>query len=77
MTDLQKKSGPFAVPVPPGFPIKQAHLTICAAASRLDLLKKSTDANWLQAVIRDRDVQATVRLAAQRRLRAITKTVRA
>jgi hypothetical protein len=73
VTELQRKHGPFAVPPPAYWPNGPHALYTCDASSRTALVKESTDAEWLQAVIRDRDVQASVRLAAERRLRRINK----
>ena len=44
---------------------------ICDAASRLNKIKGSTDRVWLEQVIKHRDTQTTVRLAAGRRLRKL------
>jgi len=64
LTEIQLKYGPFAEAVQhwPG----RDHVVTCDAESRLDLIKSATDLDWLQAVIRDRDVQASVRLAVGR-----------
>lgn len=72
MTALQKHHGPFAEIAPPGCPVRT--VVTCDAASRLSLIKSNTDPEWLRAVIRDRDVQSTVRLAAERRLRKLAKS---
>lgn len=71
LTALQQQHGPFAEPKPAHYPGTSDHMTTCDAESRLSLVKQSTDPDWLRAVIRDRDVQSTVRLAAERRLRKV------
>lgn len=75
LTDIQKKHGPFAKDVSwmkwPG----RDYVVTCDAKDRINQVKESCDADWLQAVIRDRDVQATVRLAAERRLRKVSRVL--
>jgi hypothetical protein len=74
MTPIQKQYGPFARAVDwPGM----THTTTCGAADRLFDVRRSQDLEWLQAVIKDRDVQTTVRLAAERRLRKLGGDARA
>jgi hypothetical protein len=69
LNEIQLKHGPFAKDVSwmrwPG----RDHVLTCGVDDRIKQVKESTDADWLKAVIRDRDVQATVRIAAERRLR--------
>lgn len=77
MTDFQKQHGPFAKACPASWGLKLDCLHTCDAASRIDLVKESADAEWLQAVIKDRDVQSSVRLAAERRLRWLHKNIKA
>lgn len=74
LTALQQKYGPFAVPVSPHWGIDRDHMLTCDSESRLSQVKQSTDPDWLRAVIRDRDVQSTVRLAAERRLRKLARS---
>ncbi len=71
LTDCQKKYGPFASPVPERFGLD--HVLTCGVEDRLREVKRSTDIDWLREVIRDRDVQTTVRLAAERRHRKLMK----
>lgn len=61
---------PWASKVYPG-------AVICDAASRLQCVKASTDADWLERVIRCRDTQKTVRAAARGRLRWVNKACQA
>lgn len=76
LTPIQLKHGPFAVDRPAHWPGGPRVLHINDAESRLVLVKKSCDADWLTAVIRDRDVQVTIRLAAERRLRWVNKAIK-
>jgi len=73
MNAIQLAHGPFAKDVSwmnwPG----KSYVITSDGRDRLRLVKESTDPEWLRAVIRDRDVQSTVRLAAERRLRRISK----
>lgn len=73
MNATQLKHGPFAQ-ASPGWIVP--FVVVGDAVDRIRLVKQSTDADWLKAVIRDRDCQATVRLAAERRLRWVTKAVK-
>lgn len=73
LTELQMKYGPFAIPVPPRFGLD--HVVTCGVEDRLREVKRSTDIEWLREVIRDRDMQTTVRLAAERRHRKLMKEV--
>jgi hypothetical protein len=43
------------------------HMTLCDAGDRLKLVKASTDKEWLGFVVRDPNVQKSVRIAAERR----------
>lgn len=67
---FQKAHGPFTQPRPtwwpPGGP---SVLTALCANDRIHLVKRSTDADWLELVIAAGDTQVTVRRAAERRLR--------
>ena len=67
MNPIQLKHGPFAIECPPHWGLP--YMVTCDAESRLDLVKESTSADWLKAVIKSRGTQKTVRLAAERRLR--------
>lgn len=71
MNETQIKHGPFAVDVRhlhwPG----TEFVVTSDGQERIRMVKESNDPEWLQAVIRDRDVQSTVRLAAERRLRKL------
>ena len=73
MTDFQKQHGPFAVKPMTDWPNGPKVLYTCDAESRIAQVKESTDFDWLRAVMLDRDVQSTVRLAAERRLRKLHK----
>lgn len=76
LTPIQQLHGPFAVDCPSWWPSGPKVLVTQAVADRLHLVQESTDADWLTAVIRDRDVQVKVRLAAKRRLRWVNKAVK-
>lgn len=70
MTDFQKKHGPFAK-ASPGWIVP---ITVtCEAGDRIRLVRESTDPEWLVAVIKDRNMQTTVRLAAERRFNKLRK----
>jgi hypothetical protein len=69
LTDLQKQHGPFARPsVVPGW----THVTVCSVAERMDLVKASTDVEWLSLVLTHAE-QKTVRKAAARRINALNR----
>lgn len=57
---------PFASTAIPG-------ALVCDVDSRLDLVRTSTDAEWLQAVIKHRSCQKAVTVAAKRRLKWVNK----
>lgn len=68
MNEIQKQYGPFARK--PAFSYcGRSYEIVCDAASRLDLVKTSTDAEWLQRVIKYPSSQKSVKQAAERRLR--------
>lgn len=69
MTEIQIKYGPFACACPPHWGM--THVTTCDVVSRLEMVKKSTDADWLEAVIKHHATQKTVVKAAERRLRRL------
>jgi hypothetical protein len=71
MTDLQKQYGPFAEPAPSGF--NMTHMTLGDAGDRIKLVRTSTDRPWLTAVIKDGDVQQTVKHAAVLQLSRLKK----
>lgn len=67
---IQHQHGPFARKSEyPAF--GRDYTVTCDGQDRIRMVKESTDPDWLRAVIRDRDVQSTVRLAAERRLRKL------
>lgn len=69
LTELQKQHGPFASAAPAGWPVPV--VITGDGGDRVRLVRESTDPEWLRAVIKDRDVQTSVRLAAERRLRKL------
>lgn len=69
MDAIQIKFGPWAHNCPPHWGM--THVKTCDAPSRLSLVKRSEDSEWLLAVIKDRDTQMSVRQAADRRLRKL------
>ena len=71
MTEIQRKYGPFANETPKFWPNGPAYLETCGVEDRLALVKKSTDQEWLAAVLVQAG-QKTVRLAAARRLKKLT-----
>jgi hypothetical protein len=73
MTELQKQYGPFAESAPSGFKSTMTHMTLCDTGDRIKLVRASTDRQWLVAVIKDREVQQTVKHAALRRLNQLKK----
>lgn len=73
LTAIQKQHGPFAIV--DDVCGKATVMVWATVEDRVHLVKKSTDADWLQAVIRDRDMQASVRIAAERRLRWVKKAI--
>jgi hypothetical protein len=69
---IQLQHGPFAQAL--DYPVFGRDYTVtCDGQDRIRLVRASTDPDWLRAVLRDRDVQSTVRLAAERRLRKLAK----
>lgn len=75
MNAIQLKHGPFAFACPREWGNPSRYLVTCDVSSRCEMVKRSTDADWLQAVIDHHDTQKTVKLAAERRLRWVTKAV--
>lgn len=69
MNAIQKKFGPWAHPAPKSY--GTTHTKTCDAQSRLQEIRKSSDREWLRAVIKNRDTQKTVRTAARARLRRV------
>jgi len=43
------------------------------AQARVQLVRQSSDVEWLGAVVKGRDIQMVVRLAAERRLKRVNK----
>jgi hypothetical protein len=74
LTALQKQYGPFAQAAPASF-AAMTHMVLCDVDSRLSRVHESTDREWLDAVVRDGDVQLRVRMAAKTRLRKLVKPV--
>lgn len=70
MNEIQKQYGPFAHATTFG---GATHCLTCDVVSRIAMVRQSIDAEWLAAVIKHRGTQKTVRLAAERRLRAVNR----
>lgn len=69
LTEIQMQHGPFAQAFWPG----RDYVLTCGTDERVAMVRKSCDADWLEAVIVHGDTQKTVRLAAERRLRWVNK----
>jgi hypothetical protein len=67
MTAIQKRHGPFAEKCPSYWGAE--YTVTCDAGDRIRMVRESCDAEWLEAVIKHKDTQKTVRAAAERRLR--------
>jgi hypothetical protein len=68
---IQLKHGPFALPASKGWPL--SHMMEVDAQARVQLVRQSSDVEWLGAVVKGRDIQMVVRLAAERRLKRVNK----
>lgn len=73
MTACQKENVPFASPTPNYWPNGPKFLCVANAAERIILVRKSTDPEWLQAVIDHPHSQRTVKLIADAQLRRLAK----
>lgn len=71
ITRIQKLHGPFAFRCPfPPHPILQT----CGVADRIEMVKRSTCADWLGYVLTHCE-QKSVRVAAARRLKWVNKAI--
>ncbi len=77
MNAVQLKHGPFAEDVTHMHWPGTDHVVTCGVEDRIALVKKSTDAEWLEVVIAHEETQKTVRVAAERRLKWVLKAVKA
>lgn len=75
ITPIQRQYGPFAKECPKHWGM--THVVECGAAGRIQRVRESCNADWLELVIAHADTQKTVRLAAERRLRWVNKAITA
>jgi len=69
MTSIQKEYGPFAKACISY--CGRTHEVTCEASERIQMVRESTDDEWLLAVIKHPHTQKTVKQSAERRLRKL------